>query len=188
MYLVFKCGILILAVLNIVNAQCIYYTIQSGDTFNDLAKKYKVDPEAIVAANPTANPYNLAIGQQICIPMYASTTTTTTTTTYAPGTYNGFVPNCLNYQIKSGDSCASLASATSNTFYQLNPYLNCNSLFVGQWVCVPYTSQCGSRLYQVVSGDTCDSIALKLGTSTDYLVRCNSINCNALYINQVLNY
>ncbi|RNA25061.1 peptidoglycan-binding [Brachionus plicatilis] len=186
MSLVVKFLILVISLSSLINCQCIYHTIQSGDTFNDLGKKYKVDPEAIVTANPSLNPYNLAIGQQVCIPTYA--TTTSTTTTLNAGAYDGFVPGCLNYQIRSGDNCASLASATSNNFYQLNPTINCENIFVGQWVCLPYTGNCGTRSYQVVSGDTCERIALKLGTTTDYLTRCNNINCSTLYINQVLKY
>lgn len=187
MSLIIKLGVLVFISSTLANGYCIYHTIQSGDTYNDLGIKYKVDPNAIAAANPTTNPYNLAIGQQICIPI-EQTTTSTTTTANNQGTYDGFVPGCLNYQIRQGDTCASLASATSNNFYLLNPTINCSNLFIGQWVCLPYTGSCGSRLYQVVSGDTCNGIALKLGTTTDYLIRCNKIDCNNLYINQVLNY
>ncbi len=44
------------------------HTIQSGDTFARLAKKYNVTIEAIQKANPTANSRNLKIGQKIVIP------------------------------------------------------------------------------------------------------------------------
>ena len=168
--------------LSLANGLCTYYTIQNGDTFNDLAKKYSIEASAIIAANPDANPYNLQIGQVICIPY-------SVTSTNAPGYYDGFKVGCLNYQVRNGDSCTSLASASSNNFYLLNPTINCNSLFVGQWVCVPLTSICGSRSYRVVSGDTCQTIAQKLDTSVEYIQRCNNnLNGNGLDANQLISY
>ncbi len=44
------------------------YTIQSGDTFSSVAKKMGVSLSQLIAANPTANPNSLQIGQQIVIP------------------------------------------------------------------------------------------------------------------------
>lgn len=44
------------------------HKIQSGDTFAKLAKKYGVSVDAIVKANPQANPSRLKIGQEIVIP------------------------------------------------------------------------------------------------------------------------
>lgn len=44
------------------------HKIQSGDTFQKLAKKYSVSVEDIIKANPDANPSRLKIGQLIKIP------------------------------------------------------------------------------------------------------------------------
>ncbi len=44
------------------------YKIQSGDTFAKLAKKHGVSLDAIIAANPDANPSRLKVGQEINIP------------------------------------------------------------------------------------------------------------------------
>lgn len=44
------------------------HTIQSGDTFGKLAKKYGVSVSAIISANPDANPSRLKVGQEIVIP------------------------------------------------------------------------------------------------------------------------
>ena len=44
------------------------HRIQNGDTFAKLAKKYNVSVEAIVKANPDANPARLKIGQKVRIP------------------------------------------------------------------------------------------------------------------------
>ena len=44
------------------------HKIQAGDTFAKLAKKYNVSVDAILKANPQANPSRLKIGQEIVIP------------------------------------------------------------------------------------------------------------------------
>ncbi len=44
------------------------HVIESGDTFGKLAKRYGVSINAIVNANPDANPSRLKIGQEIIIP------------------------------------------------------------------------------------------------------------------------
>lgn len=46
----------------------ISYTIRSGDTLYLLANRYNTTVEAIMRANPGLDPYNLRIGQVICIP------------------------------------------------------------------------------------------------------------------------
>lgn len=48
--------------------EVIRYTIQSGDTFFDLAQRYNTTVEAIVQANPGVDPNNLQVGQVINIP------------------------------------------------------------------------------------------------------------------------
>lgn len=44
------------------------YTIQSGDTFYDIARKYNTDLTLLLAANPGLNPEALMIGQRIIVP------------------------------------------------------------------------------------------------------------------------
>lgn len=44
------------------------YRIQAGDTFFGLAKRYGLPVQEIIAANPGADPNNLQIGAEICIP------------------------------------------------------------------------------------------------------------------------
>lgn len=45
-----------------------YYVVRSGDTFYSIAGKYGISVEALMAANPGVDPYNLRVGQLICIP------------------------------------------------------------------------------------------------------------------------
>jgi LysM repeat protein len=44
------------------------YTIQFRDTLWMIANRFNTNISAIMAVNPGLNPYNLRIGQMICIP------------------------------------------------------------------------------------------------------------------------
>ena len=44
------------------------YTIQAGDTFYSLARRFRVSLDALLRANPGINPDALLVGQKICIP------------------------------------------------------------------------------------------------------------------------
>lgn len=46
----------------------IVHTIQRGDTFYLLSRKYRVPLQAIMRANPNVNVYNLQAGMKVCIP------------------------------------------------------------------------------------------------------------------------
>jgi peptidoglycan endopeptidase LytF len=45
------------------------YTVQPGDTFYSIGRKFNVSLDALLAANPYTNPDQLYVGQQICIPL-----------------------------------------------------------------------------------------------------------------------
>ncbi|XAR66383.1 Chitinase [Bertholletia excelsa] len=49
-------------------------------------------------------------------------------------------PECLTVvAVNEGDTCSSIAQAlnlTTNFFDSINPNLNCDSLFVGRWLCI----------------------------------------------------
>lgn len=44
------------------------YIIQAGDTLSSIAARFNVSLDNLIAANPTINPNNLAIGQELVIP------------------------------------------------------------------------------------------------------------------------
>lgn len=44
------------------------HIVQSGDTVYSIARRYGVDPQAIIAANNLVNPNALSVGQQLVIP------------------------------------------------------------------------------------------------------------------------
>lgn len=44
------------------------HTVEPGDTFSKLAKKYQVSLDSLLQANPNANPKNLRVGQTLHVP------------------------------------------------------------------------------------------------------------------------
>lgn len=60
------------------------YVIQSGDTFSELAEKFKVSQDALREANPDIQPNSMGIGQTILIPDPASFLPSGATSTPAP--------------------------------------------------------------------------------------------------------
>jgi len=48
------------------------YTIQSGDTFSELAERFKISQDELRAANPDVKPNSMSIGQTLLIPDLAS--------------------------------------------------------------------------------------------------------------------
>jgi LysM repeat protein len=45
-----------------------YYTIREGDSFYNIAQRYGIPLNLLLEANQEANPYDLKVGQEICIP------------------------------------------------------------------------------------------------------------------------
>lgn len=47
---------------------CLYYEIKVGDTLYSISRRYNVDINSIIMANPFVNVYNLRVGDTICLP------------------------------------------------------------------------------------------------------------------------
>jgi LysM repeat protein len=135
--------------------------------------------------NPNLNCQNLPIGQQICVP--------TIDASNQPINPNPVQPNtCTNfYTLFPGDTCDSIASAFKTTLQSLlsiNINLNCQSLPIGQQICVPNIdtvnpinpSTC-ANYYSLFAGDTCESIAVAYRITVQALLTLNpNLNCQSL--------
>ncbi|KAK8510383.1 hypothetical protein V6N13_100411 [Hibiscus sabdariffa] len=59
---------------------------------------------------------------------------------FGHGKAKAFTPTCVSiYAQQDGDTCFSISQAfnlTVDAFLQLNPNLNCDKIFVGEWLCV----------------------------------------------------
>ncbi|MTI96835.1 MAG: LysM peptidoglycan-binding domain-containing protein, partial [Firmicutes bacterium] len=99
------------------------YTIQAGDTFFLLAKRFGTTVRAIEQANPGVDPNNLQIGQQICIPVD-----------------DARCPNGFLYTIQAGDTFFLLAQrfgTSVDAIQAANPGVDPKNLQIGQVICIP---------------------------------------------------
>ena len=67
------------------------YRIMAGDTLFSIAIRFNTTVNDIIRANPGINPFNLRVGQIICVPMGSPT----------PG---GCPPGTFAYIIRPGDT------------------------------------------------------------------------------------
>ncbi|HEX3047387.1 MAG TPA: LysM peptidoglycan-binding domain-containing protein [Bacillota bacterium] len=104
------------------------YTIQPGDTFINIARRFGYTVDALLAINQGIDPEGLKVGQQICLP---------------PSPGGGPLP-CFGgtiYIIRSGDTLYSIARRFGLALQQLlnaNPDItNPAAIQVGQPICIP---------------------------------------------------
>jgi LysM repeat protein len=60
------------------------YTIQEGDTFSELAEKFKISQDDLRAANPDVSPNSMSVGTTLLIPNSSSATANASTPTPVP--------------------------------------------------------------------------------------------------------
>jgi LysM repeat protein len=105
------------------------YIIQPGDTLNRIASRLEVGLSRILAANPGIDPYNLRIGQTICIP--------------------ACLPNHIARIIRPGDTLYRIAqeyNVSIASILQANPGIDPNYLRVGQRICIPLPGDSACRI------------------------------------------
>lgn len=144
------------------------YTVKAGDTFYKIANEFGITVSELQMANPLVNPFNLLVGQKICIPKPPAT----------PPCDNG-----IHYIIKSGDTFYSIANRFGITLSSLeaaNPHIDPNNLVIGSTICVPKkvvppeTSPCPNGTYYTIkAGDTYFKIANRFRIAIDDLERAN---------------
>ncbi len=96
------------------------YTIESGDTLNYIAFRLEKSVSEIMTANPGIDPYNLRVGQVICIPACP--------------------PNHRPIIIQTGDTLYQIShkyGVTMDSILEANPSIDPNYLRIGQRICIP---------------------------------------------------
>lgn len=149
------------------------YTVKSGDSLWNIAKKFGVSVEELKAANNlTSNLLN--IGQVLKIPEEEITET---------GDY-------IVYNVKSGDSLYSIGREYDVSVDELIDYnnLSTSSLQINQQLLIPKKKELGTTTstYTVKSGDTLYSIARDYNTTVNELMSLNNLTTSVLSLGQVL--
>lgn len=124
----------------------VFYTVQAGDTLYQLAQKWFIPLESLVAANNLASPYTLIPGQQLSVP---------------PGV-NTEAQTLPYYVVKPGDTLYNLANRYNVTtegrnrweFIQQANQLPSTTINPGMHLAIPYAPPGGSGLIAYTSNRT----------------------------------
>jgi LysM repeat protein len=105
-----------------------YWKVAPGDTLWYIAQKTGSSVDELLKLNPGIDPYNLQIGQVICLP---------------PIVPYGKTPECptgVYWEVAPGDTLWNIAQRVGTTvdkIMALNPYIDPMNLQVGQIICLP---------------------------------------------------
>ncbi|SKC89800.1 Predicted glycosyl hydrolase [Maledivibacter halophilus] len=140
-----------------------YYTVQSGDTLYSIARRYNVSVREIQNANPSLDPFNLIVGDVLCIPRRQIS-----------------CPGGRVHTVNERDTLLTLATTYNVSFNALseaNPDVDFDNLRVGQQICIPpFTPSIscpGGRTYIIRRGDTLSSIAENFVVSATEILKLN---------------
>ncbi|KXS09209.1 hypothetical protein M427DRAFT_248255 [Gonapodya prolifera JEL478] len=160
------------------------HTISAGDTCYNLGIANNSTVQDLINLNSNMNCDNLPIGGRLCL-------------------YGTTLPCSKPYVVQGGDYCELIADGAGVTFDNLllfNPGLDCDNFFVGDVLCLGYSTNGGgvtppvnqpssscTSFYEVGDGDTCYLIAQKNGITPEQLVALNSqLNCTDFYVGDIL--
>lgn len=169
-----------------INTETIYYTVQSGDTLWEIAKKYKTTINEIASINDISNPNLIYPGQTLRI---LTNSINEGSETRATGS--------ITYTVKRGDTLSKIALAYGvpvNHIVQLNNIQNPNLIYPGEKLRITESkittlNPIGgiNNIYRVQRGDTLWGIARRYGVTVNHLVSINDIeNPNIIYPGQLI--
>jgi LysM repeat protein len=132
------------------------YTVERNDTFYAIARKLKIEPQALIEANPRTNPNALQIGEKLQIPnckagtpaaLTTAAATAATTTNGTPAAGTTALPAGIQavYIIQSGDTLGKIAQRYGVTVQEIvraNGFANENVILnVNQKILIPARTQ-----------------------------------------------
>ena len=141
-----------------------YYAIREGDTFYNLAQRYSIPLNLLLEANPEANPYDLKVGQEICIPNVPAGCPFGTLVTIQEGTRLSDILISYNLSL--------------NELRDANLNFNPNIIVPGEQLCIPPEAfiQCPEGMsgeYVIQAGDSLSTVAAANGITTSELLIAN---------------
>ena len=159
---------------NTVSIESNTYTVKSGDSLWNIARKYGTTVNELKRLNNLTSD-NLSIGQVLRVPSSEADSEGGTSITNQ------------TYTVKSGDSLWNIANRYGTTVNQLKSLngLTTNNLAIGQKLLIPTNNQTANT-YTVKSGDSLWSIARKYNTTVNELKALNNLTTNSLSIGQIL--
>lgn len=163
--------------------ETVYYTVKPGDTLCDIAQKYAVSVEGIVAVNYLTNKNILSVGQKLQIPAIGG---------------NNIKTNVIEYTVAKGDTLSTIAQKFNIRMYDimsLNELQNVNRLSVGQKLNIPASASAVEQVsssaavaqtperkdivYYVQKGDTLWRISQQYEVSLKSITSTNGISENS---------
>lgn len=161
------------------------HEIQSGDTLQHLAKRYRIRVDDIIALNKISNPRALRIGQNLILPLhrdFSSLPLTELEDDYQRSRRR-------HYKVRSGDSLWTIARKCNVTEKQLRVWNRLgwsNVIQPGQTLAVSAPASSRSRksgvrqkvIYQVQSGDTLWGIGQQFSVQTRDIQQWNALGKN----------
>ena len=168
-----------------INTKTVFYTVESGDTLSNIAKKYGTTVQELVKINNISNPNLIYPGQSLRI--------LTNSTSHGEETRQ---TGSITYTVQRGNTLSQIANSygvSVSHIVEINDIKNPNLIYPGEKLRI--TESKGTNLnpvlqnnyYEVQRGDTLGAIARKYGVTVKYLVNLNGIrNPNLIYPGQLL--
>ncbi|WP_312811123.1 LysM peptidoglycan-binding domain-containing protein [Sedimentibacter sp.] len=140
-----------------------YYIIREGDSFYNIARTYGIPLNLLLEANPDANPYDLKVGQEICIPNVPAGCPFGTVVTIQEGTRLSDILISYNLSL--------------NELIGTNREFNPNVIVPGTELCIPPENfeVCpeNSIEYIIRAGDTLSTVAIANNLTPSQLLIAN---------------
>ena len=142
------------------------YTVQRGDSFYLIARKFGVSVRALMNANPAIAAGRLLVGDILCVPT---------------GEGRSCPVGSAAYTVQPGQSVVDVMVASNVSLRALREYnedVRLTALRPGDVLCVPPSGdrglcENGGPLYRIQEGDSLEEIAEANGTNVEQLLRLN---------------
>lgn len=141
-----------------------YYIVKEGDSFYTIARRYNIPLNVLLEANSNAHPYDLKVGQEICIPNVPSNCPFGTVVVIQSGTRLSDILITYNISV--------------NELVEANPGFNPNIISPGVELCIPpgnyQTCTAPNTIeYIIKAGDSLSTVATEYQLTTSQLLTAN---------------